>query len=792
MRKRFIMAKSKTPAAGHGKIESGSAPARDAASAAARAPERKNAVERPVQALAYGIVHALPGRLRLRPAFVFLDPEAAAGLVLELCPSLTPGEIQVSEKTGSILILYTLPQAHDEIVAAFGKRPEPQAREKTRRGKKIGKKRLLAPQEDLPARNPIPHKIVSTFMPMTYRAAHALWSSLGYLWRGVKAVFSGKLNLDALDGAAMAVCILTRDFRSLSAITFFFALGEFLADWTRKRSRASLADSLALKIDRVWVRTKTADGDLDRQIPFRDVKKGDLVVVHAGAVIPVDGTVAEGEGMVNQAAMTGEPLPVHRAAGASLYAGTVLAEGSLVVKASKVGDDTRISAILHTIEESESVKASIQSRYEHIADAIVPYNFMLCGLVYALTRNAARAGSVLLVDYSCAIRLSTPLSIYTGMRQAAEQGVLIKGGKFMEAVAEADVVVFDKTGTLTQAKPSVVEVLPFDGRTEDEVLRLAACLEEHFVHPVGQAVVRAADERNLKHREEHTRVDYVVAHGIASYWREQRVLVGSAHFIMEDEGFSLSKARQAEVRKRTERGLSALYLAVDKKVAGVLFIEDSIRKDAKTVVEALRRDGIKRVIMLTGDGEETASGIAERSGITEYRSRMLPESKAKYIAGLKRQGHKIIMIGDGINDSPALSEADVGVAMAEGADMAREVADIVLTNGELGGILLARSISREALKRVQRNFVVSVLWNSVFLAGGLFGLFTAGVSALLHNATTAAISVHSLTPFPASMPALAAAEEAAPAPVKSPKPKKAAAAKKIPAAKKTPAKEVKQ
>lgn len=705
-------------------------------------------------AAAYMITHDVPGRMRLRPPRIFLGADEAAALVLGLCPGLRPAEVEVSEKTGSILVRYANPATRRELLAAFAGGPDQSAPAAGGRNNRaparsaVSKKLPARPPAPPPVKNPIPHKLVSSFLPMTYRAAYAVWSSLGYLWRGCKAILTGRLNLDALDGAAMAVCIFTRDFRSLSAITFFFALGEFLADWTRKRSRDSLADSLALKIDRVWVRAETAQGALDRQIPFREVQRGDLVVVHAGSVIPVDGSVFEGEGLVNQAAMTGEPLPVRRAAGASVYAGTVLEEGGLVVKASKVGDDTRISSILQTIEESETAKAAIQSRYEHIADAIVPYNFMLCGAVYALTRNAYRAGSVLLVDYSCAIRLTTPLTIFTGMRQAAEHGVLIKGGKFMEAAAEADVVVFDKTGTLTQARPGVVEVLPFDGRTEDEVLRLAACLEEHFAHPVGQAVVRAADERNLKHREEHTRVEYVVAHGIASYWREERVLIGSEHFILEDEGFKLSKARREQVRKRTARGLSALYLAVGKKVAGVLFIEDSIREDARAVVEALRRDGVKRVVMLTGDGEETAAVIAARAGITEYRSRLLPQDKAKYIAHLKRQGHKIIMIGDGINDSPALSAADVGVAMAEGADVAREVADIVLTNGELGGILLARKISRQALRRVHRNFRASVLWNSAFLVGGLFGLLMPGVSALLHNATTAALAVRSLAPFP--------------------------------------------
>lgn len=690
----------------------------------------------------YFVAHDIPGRMRLRPFANCVPAQAAQAMLLELCPELNKSDISISAHTGSILLFYASLQIRAKLAASFtGASVSPE--EALRAALPSLPVTARKQPAEVAVRNPIPHKLMSMWFPPVYRAAHAVWSSLTHLWRGAGALFTGKLNLDVLDGAAMAVCIIQRDFRSLSAITFFFALGEFLADWTRKRSRDSLADSLALKIDRVWVRS----GELERQIPLREVQKGDHVVVHAGHIIPVDGTVFEGEGMVNQSSMTGEPLLVRRAQGATVYAGTVLEEGSLIVAASKVGDETRINSILHTIEESEAVKASIQSRYEHIADAIVPYNFALFALVYAATRNFTRAGSVLLVDYSCAIRLATPLTIFTGMRQAAEYGVLIKGGKFMEAMAEADVVVFDKTGTLTQSQPSVVEVLPFGKHESDSVLRLAACLEEHFVHPVGQAVVRAADAKGLKHREEHTRVEYIVAHGIASMWHEHRALIGSEHFIFDDEKLSLSARHQEEVRKRTSRGLSALYLAIGGEVAGVIFIEDSIREDAAMIVEALRRDGVKRVIMLTGDGEETAAGIAARAGIIEYKSRLLPEDKARFIARLKKEGHKVIMIGDGINDSPALSAADVGIAMADGADMAREIADIVLTNGELSGVLLARSISRQALGRVHSNFWASVIANSAFLVGGLFGLIMPGMSALLHNATTAALSVRSLRPL---------------------------------------------
>ncbi len=730
--------------------------ARKAAGVPPAASAGKNC-EAALRSLGYRVAHEIPGRLRLRRRgrTSFAPPGTAravpldagieaARLLLLAVPQLGTEAVRISPVTGSILVEYAGPALRRALLnvllppaatsAPFGRaRSLPKGA-----GAKTG-----APPAERVVRNPIPGKAYSYFYPRVLTRGLALLRALPYIWTGIKALFRGRLNLDALDGAALTVCLLRRDFKSLSSIVFFFALGEYLADWTRKKSRASLAESLALNIDHVWIK----EGELERRVPVAETRPGDLVVVRAGSVLPVDGTVAEGDGMVNQASMTGESMPVRRTVGSTVYAGTVLEEGEMIVAASRVGGDTRINAILRSIEESESVKASIQGRYERVADSIVPYNFLLSGAVYAATRDPLRAGSVLLVDYSCAIRLATPLTIFTGMREAAERGVLIKGGKFMEAVAEADVVIFDKTGTLTEARPTVAEVIPFGGRTRDTVLRLAACLEEHFVHPVGQAVVRAAEAEGLKHREEHAKVEFVVAHGIASRWRGQRVLIGSGHFVLEDEGISATSEQRSIIDSQAAMGRSVLYLAVGGELAGIILIEDNMRKDAPAMVEALREDGIRRVIMLTGDGELTARGIAERAGIAEYRSRLLPEDKAAFVASLKNEGHKVIMVGDGINDSPALSAADVGVAMAEGADMAREVADIVLVNGELSGILLARKVARIALARVRSNFRASLLWNSLFLLGGLTGLLRPGLSALLHNATTAAIAVSSVRPM---------------------------------------------
>ncbi len=648
----------------------------------------------------------------------------------------------VSARTGSVLLLYTQAEARRRILAAFAvpvpKGSAPLAANTALPGMAKDEAQPLA------VHNPIPGKLLSIFFyPRIVQSLLAGLRAVPYIIKGLWAFLRGRLDLTVLDGAALVVCLLRRDFKSLGSIVFFFALGDFLAEWTKKKSRSSLEESLNIDITHVWIRL---DG-VEQEILFRDLKAGDTLVVRTGSVIPADGTVVDGEGLVNQAFMTGESMPVRRAAGSTVYAGTTLEAGELYIQATKVGSDTRIKSIIRCIEESELTKAAIQGKYERIADAIVPYNFLLSGLVFALTRDPVRAGSVLLVDYSCAIRLATPLAIFTGMREAAEHGVLIKGGKFMEALAHADAVVFDKTGTLTQAQPAVVDIVPFGDHTAKSILRLAACLEEHFAHPVGQAVVRAAEEQNLQHREEHTQIEFIVAHGIASRWKGQRVLIGSEHFVLEDEGIRLGTKEKETIDAQAKMGRSVLYLSIGEELAGVILIEDAIRPDAQDVIQALREDGIQRIIMLTGDGPFTAQAIASRSGITEFKARVTPEGKAEFINQLKKEGHTVLMVGDGINDSPALSAADVGVAMRGGADLAREVADMVLTRGELGDILWARQLSRNALGRVRGNFFSSLLWNSLFLTGGLLGILRPGLSALLHNASTAAIAVSSMRPL---------------------------------------------
>lgn len=689
------------------------------------------------------LVHEIPGRLRLRTSTSNLKLNEE---VVDALRSITDVvNVNFSKATKSLLITYHTPGARKAVFDFLLKKKLVNALPPPPLKKEIFS--ALIPVDEKPEEkvvtNPIPGYLLRKLLPMPLRVGYSILSSIPYLYRGIRSLSHGNLNLDTLDASALAVCLLQRDYLAAGTITFFFSLGEFLESWTRKKSRASLTKSLALNITHVWIR----ENEIERSVLLHEVKVGDHVVIRAGATIPVDGVVISGQALVNQSSMTGEPLPVQREKGSSIYAGTVITEGMLVVQATKLGNDMRISSIIRFVEESEERKAAIENRYEHIADAIVPYNFLLAALVLLITRSPIRAGSVLLVDYSCAIRLSTPLTVLSAMRESADKGVLIKGGKFMESLASVDTVVFDKTGTLTQAKPKLVGVISFGKLSSDNVLKIAACLEEHFVHPVGQAVVRAAEEKNLAHREEHTEVEFIVAHGLVSRLNGERVLIGSEHFILGDEKIPITSKQKAIIDEQTSLGCSVLYLAIGKVLEGILLIEDSIRLETPRVIEQLRDTGIKRIIMLTGDGELTAKAIAKKAGITEYRACLLPEDKAHIINELKKTGAKVAMIGDGMNDSPALSAADVGIAMADGADIAREIADIVLTRGRLEDILMARHLSKKAMQRIQGSFKTSVVLNSLFLGGGLLGWVTPMTSAVLHNLTTAGIALNSMQPI---------------------------------------------
>ncbi len=709
----------------------------------------------------FTIVHDLPGRVRLRAS-----RGLSAGEVARFHDLLTavPGvlDVRITALTGSILIFHDGPESRVEMCRLLGV-GETAARSGVTAGRCPGEHfagtaavraiASLAEAGDMPSGPGTPDKgagglwpliryvFLRPFLPMLMRAGMAMVASLPFLKKGLASLIRGRVDVDVLDAAAIAVSLLRRDFRTAGMLTVLLGFGDMLATWTRKKSLDSLTESLALDIDTVWLRRD--DGEI--LVPLNSLKKGDLVVVRSGAAIAVDGVVVSGEALVNQASMTGEPLGVHRSAGAAVFAGTVVEEGALVVRASGVGDGTRLHQLVRFVEDSEALKAEVQGRAERLADAVVPFSFLLAGLVWLVTRNAARAASILLVDYSCALRLATPLAVLSAMREGVGRGILVKGGRFLETLATADTVVFDKTGTLTSSRPRVVEVAPAPGRERDEVLRLAACLEEHFPHPVARAVVRRAEEEQLRHAEEHSQVEYVVAHGVASWLHGKRALVGSRHYISNDEGVSVEVMEQT-VRDFSGRGLSLLYLALDGQLAGIVGIEDPVRPEAPRIVRELREQGL-RVIMLTGDDERTAAAVAAGLGIDEYRAQVLPADKAALIRDLQAQGHTVIMVGDGINDSPALSAADVGVSLRDGADLAREVADVVLADGELSGLLAARALGKAALHRIHVDFAWIMGLNTLFLGAGLVGVLQPGLSAMLHNATTVGVALNAMRPM---------------------------------------------
>lgn len=587
---------------------------------------------------------------------------------------------------------------------------------------------------------------VRPLLPMGMRIANALLGSIPYLFKGIKALFSGHMTVEVLDAAAIGISLLRRDFRTAGLVILLLGMGEMLEHYTRKKSLASLADQLSLRVDKVWVRR----GNAVIEVPLKDTDETDVIVVRAGSTIPVDGKVVAGNASVNQATMTGEPLPVLRSEGGTVFAGTVVEDGEIDIMATGRGDATRLNQIVKFIETSEKTKAGIQGKADHLADAIVPFNFLIAGLVWLFTRNLTRTASVLLVDYSCALRLATPLSILTSMREGTRRGMVVKGGRYLEALSEVDCVVFDKTGTLTQASPKLSDIVPVNTKlSEDELLCLAACLEEHFPHPVSRAIVRAADEKGLDHlKEAHdSKIEYVVAHGIASRVRRSKVVLGSRHFVEDDEKIDVSGA-QDEVSRLADEGKSVLYMAIGGKLVGLIGIIDPLRPEVKETVEKLREAGVRHIVMLTGDEEKTARNVARQLGIDDYRAQVLPTDKAKHVEELKKQGYKVLMVGDGINDSPALSCADVGMTLSDGSAIAQEVADVVLTGATLSDLPVAIELGRRTMGRIKKNFFYSVSLNSVFMAGGIFGLLMPAAGAVLHNLTTIGVCLNAMrSPF---------------------------------------------
>jgi len=684
----------------------------------------------------YIIIHELPDRIRLS---ISVPKRCIDKSQIEVSIRAIEGikEASFNVKTGSLLVRYDgRPEIRNSLLEAIKNMPISLLLR--------GERQIESRDDSLKKRKKAVIRggllLASPLIPMPLKPFIAFYGAMPIFKKGIKSIFKGHLNVDVLDSLAIGAAMGMGDFRTAGVISFLLKVGDYLEEWTKQRSRRILTEAFKAKDEYAWVKI----GDREQMVNTSDLRKGSLVVVRTGGRIPVDGIVIEGEAMVNQSSMTGEPLSVAKRKGLTVYAGTVVEEGTLLIEASCVGDETRVAKIVKVIEEAEHLKAEVQSYAERLADRIVPYALLLSGLTYAFTGNPLRAASVLLVDYSCAIKLSTPLSIMAGIIKAAKEGVIIKGGKFIEKLAKADAFVIDKTGTLTEASPQVMDVIAFNGYERDYILRHAACVEEHFPHPVASAVVRKAKEENILHEEEeHSEVEYIVAHGIASTIKGKRILVGSEHFIKEDEGIDTRIARRV-IKGLVEKGYSILYVAIDNKLAGIIAIEDPLRKDSHSFLEMLKKSGIKRIIMLTGDNESSAKNIAKKLEINEYFAEVLPEGKADIVKKLKMEGHIVAMVGDGINDSLAIVSADVGISMKHGADIAKEACDILLLNGNLTGIIKARAISQRVMSVIKQNFKSIVGINSFLIISGLLGLITPAVSAFAHNVTTVAVAANSL------------------------------------------------
>ena len=578
------------------------------------------------------------------------------------------------------------------------------------------------------------------FLPAPLDAAYTAFRSIRFLWKGVRCVLSRRLEVEVLDALSIGVSLLRGDFGTAGSVMFLLNLGSLLEEWTRKKSLDDLARSMALNVDKVWVRSQGTEV----LVPLTKVRSGDEVVVRSGNMIPLDGTVLEGEAMVNQAALTGEAMPVRKAEGSTLYAGTVVEEGECVFIAKSEGGSNRYDKIVAMIEESEKLKSSTENRALVLADKLVPWCLGATVVTYLLTRNATRAISCLMVDFSCALKLSMPLAVLSAMRECGSYHITVKGGKYLEALSQADTIVFDKTGTLTRATPQVVEVVPFSGCNEREVLQLAACLEEHFPHSMANAVVRAAKERGISHEEMHSEVEYIVAHGIASRVGGQRVVIGSHHFVFEDEKCTIPTAEQQKF-DALKPAYSHLYMAASGQLVGVICISDPLRPEAAAVLNGLRALGIRNTVMMTGDSERTAAAIAKQVGVDRFFAEVLPEDKANFVQQAKAEGHTVVMIGDGINDSPALSAADIGIAINSGAAIAREIADVTIKADSLEELVALKAIANSLQKRVHANYRFVLTFNSALIALGALGILQPASSAMLHNLSTIGISLKSMT-----------------------------------------------
>ncbi len=688
----------------------------------------------------YQIVYDKGNRLRLRfGKYAFTKEQgyriAALLLSLEGVRSVT-----TSHLNGGILILHE--DARDRLLAALEKielssLPEP----------------IANPDQ---VRQEIDHhyqnKIIASFIkrsllrrlfPAPIGTIVTAVRALGYLKRGLQALSQGRVNVDVLDAASVTASFLYKSPATAASIMFMLGISDTLAEYTKERAKHDLLKSLEIDVDRVWI--LSGDGT-EINIPISELKQGDTLLVRSGSMIPIDGTVSDGYALVNEASMTGEPLAAEKKIGSTVFAGTVVEEGCISIEVRSLTDESRIAGIVQMIERSEQYKAGIQGKAEHLADAIVPFNFMMFGAIWFWTGSFTKALSVLMVDYSCAIKLSTPIAVLSAMREASSNHIVVKGGKFFESIAEADTIVFDKTGTLTMAVPQLEKIVALEGYSRDEVLTIAACLEEHFPHSVARAIVRQAESESLVHPEYHAEVEYIVAHGIASTLNGERAVIGSRHFVLDDERIPIDEATKQKIANELDH-LSPIYLALGGRLIGVLGISDPPRIESASIIKALKKSGIKEVIMITGDNVNTAKAISDKLGIDRFYANILPEKKSQIIAKLQSENRKVIMVGDGINDSPALAQADVSVAMKDASDIAREVADVTLLNNTLEDLIKIRRISKMLMQRIRKNYAAIVSFNTMLLGLGLAGLITPNTLALLHNSSTLGISLHSMTPL---------------------------------------------
>ena len=682
------------------------------------------------------IKHEIKGRLRIHVVQGRMTCAQADTLCWFLSKQEYVTDAKVYERTADAVICYT--GSREEVIAVL----KGFSYENTEVPENVlsssGRELNSSFREQLITRV-ILHYGSKLIVPYPIRKVWLTFKALRYIWKGLKCLARRKIEVPVLDATAIGVSVIRGDFDTAGSVMFLLGVGELLEEWTHKKSVGDLARSMSLNVKKVWLK----NDDQEVLVNASDIRPGDTVVVHMGNVIPFDGEVSGGEGMVNQASLTGESLPVRREKGKTVYAGTVLEEGELEILVKAVSGSTRFEKIVTMIEDSEKLKSALESKAEHLADKLVPYTLLGTGIVGLVTRNVTKALSVLMVDFSCALKLAMPIAVLSAIREAGQHGITVKGGKYLEAVAEADTIVFDKTGTLTKAKPTVTEVVIFGDYPEDEALRIAACLEEHFPHSMAKAVVDAAKKRKLYHEEMHSKVEYIVAHGISSYIENKKVVIGSSHFVFEDEKCIIRPEMQERFDALPSE-YSHLYLAIDGELTAVICIEDPLREEAADMVRMLKAEGLKKVVMMTGDSERTAASIARRVGVDEYYSEVLPEDKARFVEKEKEAGKKVVMIGDGINDSPALSAADAGIAISDGAEIAREIADITIAADDLRVIVTLKRLANAMMKRIQSNYRGIVGINSGLIALGVGGGIQPTTSALLHNTSTLAISLKSM------------------------------------------------